>query len=458
MSGSLQRSKTVLVIAYSFPPEAYVGGRRTLKYCKYLGQCGWRPIVVTIKPRADSVIDERLCHELPADVVVQRTPDLDMVWCLERLSAIWHRLRGRRRDPAAAAQPAPSRVAESTTESESFPARVKKGIIRALIASPDPHWPWVFFAFFRAAATLMRHRVDVIYSSSPPHSSHVAAYLLAKCFRKPYVVDFRDPWHVETHRPAGVLASLQTSWKKRIVRGAARVVVVTPGEPLDLLSELPDLSARQVAVITNGYDREDYRASAAAMPDPSRFAITHLGTIYADTGMQVFEAIERLLKERPELARVLTVNLAGDIDASRRPAIAKLESRGVVKVHGFLPQHDAVELARRSDVLLLLQRGGTARSHVPAKFYEYLCLEKPVLAVMGTGTLTELLDRTGLGIAVSPRDIPAIAAALEALLEDIREGRQRFRPNRSFIDTFERKALTRHFAAVLDEAVLLTRN
>ena len=331
------------------------------------------------------------------------------------------------------------------------------GPVVTRLASPDPHWPWIFFAFLRAAATLLRHRVDVIYSSSPPHSSHVAAYLLARCFRKPYVVDFRDPWFVETRRPAGLLGSLQARWKKRIIAGSARVVVVTPGEPFDLLQELPGLSARQVAVITNGYDPDDFAASSAAGPDPSRFTITHLGTVYADTGTELFEAVERLLERRPDLARVLRLNLAGDIDPARRPAIQRLEAMGVLQLHGFLPQHAAVDLARRSDVLVLLHRGRTARSHVPAKFYEYLSLEKPVLAVVERGTLTDLLERTGLGVAVSPHDSDAIGEAIAALYDDLRAGRSRLLPNRSYIDGFQRKKLTASFAAILDEAAVLTR-
>jgi glycosyltransferase involved in cell wall biosynthesis len=205
-------------------------------------------------------------------------------------------------------------------------------------------------------------------------------------------------------------------------------------------------------VITNGYDPEDFATSASGTPDPSQLALTHLGTVYGDTGSELFEALEHLLDRRPDLARGLSVNLAGDIDPSRRASIRKLEALGVVRVHGFLPQHAAVELARRSDVLLLLQRGGTARAHVPAKFYEYLSLEKPILAVVEPGTLTELLDRTGLGTAVPPHDLAAIGDALSTLLDDLRAGRSRFRADRSYINRFERRALTASFAAVLDDA------
>ena len=73
VSATMSPARTVLMIAYAFPPEAYVGGRRTLKYCKYLGQFGWRSIVVTIKPRPDAFQDESLSRQLPPDVVVLRT-------------------------------------------------------------------------------------------------------------------------------------------------------------------------------------------------------------------------------------------------------------------------------------------------------------------------------------------------------------------------------------------------
>jgi len=40
----------VLMITYVFPPAAWVGAHRTLKYCKYLGAHGWTPVVLTAKP------------------------------------------------------------------------------------------------------------------------------------------------------------------------------------------------------------------------------------------------------------------------------------------------------------------------------------------------------------------------------------------------------------------------
>ena len=91
--------RTVLMIAYAFPPEAYVGGRRTLKYCKYLGEFGWRPIVLTIRPRASAFQDERLTHQLPENLEVHRTRDVDGVEWMAKAAAWWHRMRRRSEAP-----------------------------------------------------------------------------------------------------------------------------------------------------------------------------------------------------------------------------------------------------------------------------------------------------------------------------------------------------------------------
>src|SRR5438067_4255013 len=69
--------KRVLMITYAFPPAAYVGAHRTLKYCKYLPSHGWLPVVLTIDSRRVAHQDPALCRQIPAEVEVHRTRDLD---------------------------------------------------------------------------------------------------------------------------------------------------------------------------------------------------------------------------------------------------------------------------------------------------------------------------------------------------------------------------------------------
>ena len=444
--------RTVLMVCYAFPPEAYVGGRRALKYCKYLGPLGWRPVVVTIKPRRDAFQDEKLSEQLPADVVVLRTRDLDGVKIMETIGRWLRRLWPR---SASASSRGAAHTAASASSSGGSPpaahdrggswlARAKALAERLLLESPDSHVFWVPMAFAHGAYALLTQRIDVVYSSSPPHSSHLAAFLLARCFRKPHVVDFRDPWVTK--------GRVEALAKRLVVTNAARLVVVSPGEPDELRAEFPGLERERVAVVTNGYDADDFVLDETVTPDPSHVTITHAGTIYRETGRDFFRAIDELMTERPELRQILRVNLIGDIDEEHAGVIRRLESAGIVRMFGVQPHQATLAHLHRSDVLLILQRGGTSpASHIPAKLFEYLFTGKPILAIAAPGSMTEILAASGIGATVPPGDVPQLAGAIRRLCEDVRAGLP-IRPNEEVISRFDRRNLTRQFADVLEES------
>jgi glycosyltransferase involved in cell wall biosynthesis len=329
-------------------------------------------------------------------------------------------------------------------------SRAKEAIRALLLESPDSHVWWVPLAILRGARVLLTERVDVIYSSSPPHSSHLAAYVLARCFRKPHVVDFRDPWVTD----AGLFQRWQAYAKRMVATNAARIVVVSPGEPDDLRSELPHVDAERLAVLTNGYDPDDFGAGGGAPADPRHFTITHAGTLYRETGQELFHALEQLIAADPQLRQALRVNLIGEIDSQHRPIVQRLEATGVIRSLGLQPHRATMAAVQESDVLLILQRGGTsAASHIPAKVFEYLFAAKPILAIAAPGALGELLTASGLGVTVAPHDVTGLANAIRALYRDHRSGNLCARPDMAYISRFDRRNLTARFADLLEETL-----
>jgi glycosyltransferase involved in cell wall biosynthesis len=455
MKSVTPRPRTVLVIAYAFPPEAYVGARRTLKYCKYLGEFGWRPIVLTIRPRASAFQDERLTHQLPEDLEVHRTRDVDGVEWVTKAAALWHRVRRRREAPSESNTS--STAGDQRQDTPRLVERCKALIDRLLLETPDSHLLWVPVAFMRGARILLTRRVDVVYSSSPPHSSHLTGYLLAKIFRKPHVTDFRDPWVINGCSNGVSRVDRLERWQLRarraILTNAAKITVVSPREPQELRARVPELDYGRIAVVTNGYDPEDFPPGDAVAPDPARFTITHAGTIYRETGRAFFDALERVAEQDAPLCQTLRLNLVGDIDPSHAEAIGRLEAAGVVRMLGLQPHHVTLGLMRGSDVLLLLPRGGTSpASHLPAKVFEYLHIGKPIFAIGADGALRELLESSGLGMTADPDDVQGIAEAIQVLCRNVRRGHLRLLPNRAYIEQFDRRSLTERFARVLDEA------
>jgi glycosyltransferase involved in cell wall biosynthesis len=349
--------------------------------------------------------------------------------------------------PAADAAPAPRL---------SLFGRLKRAVKALAKDSPDSHVFWVPFAVLRGLWVLLTRKVDVIYCTTPPHSSHLIAYLLAKLSGKPYVLDFRDPWSVlgSATPPMGKLPwllRLETATKRRIVRSAALVICVTAGERDEMRAENPDVDPERFVFITNGFDSEDIPVMAAAAPAPTdRLRLIHAGTLYPGIADEFFEALRRIAA-RGDSTPPIEVHLLGDISFDYLSTIDDLKARGVVVTYGMQPHARALQLMRESDVLLILMGGKSYRpSHLPSKGFEYVCIGQPILALAGEGELAELVRRSGLGATTPPHDVDAMVQAIDSLRERQLAGSLKRDVDREYIARFERSELAAQLARHLD--------
>jgi len=446
------KRKRILVITYAFPPVAYVGVHRTLKYCRYLSSHQWMPVVLTSRPSGPSFKDEKLCQQIPPDVEVCRTADFDPARLIERLSCL-------RRRSASAPTSTPTQAGANDTSPSAAPsqlAKLKRCVEALLTQSPDSHVFWLPFALLRGIRILLGRKVDVIYSTSPPHSSHIAAFLLAKLCGKPYILDFRDPWRVggSRRRPGDkiqTLLALQSHVKQVIIRKAAKVICVSKGERDELRAEFPELQDDHFTYITNGYDPGDVTTESHSVERSSRLTLIHAGTIYPGIAGEFFGALQQLVAQDPEVAQLMEVQLVGETSEEYADTIGLLEAAGIVKDHGLQAHGTTLRMVQASDVLVILLGGTTfLPSHLPSKVFEYLHAGKPILAITGEGELAQIVRQSGLGIIVPPQSVDRVLEALRALLADHAAGRLARVPNQSYIRSFERAALTEKLARVLD--------
>ena len=447
------------MITYVFPPAAWVGVHRTLKYCKYLGARGWTPVVLTAKPIGVAFRDENLLRQLPSDVTVHRTFDVDPAKWEAKLAE--RKLNRQRSAAPTSDNPGQDTISENLVAERTSGVlkRLKEMIKTVLKDSPDSHIFWVPFAFIRGIVILLKEKVDVIYCTTPPHSSHYAAFLLAKCFSKPYILDFRDPWYVSysARKPDDKMPWLlqcESRSKRAIVRGASRVICVSQGERDELRAEFPELGDEHFTYITNGYDPEDLPRSHTVAERSLRLNLIHAGTIYPGIAGEFFDALQRLVESDPLVAQSIQVHLLGEIAEEYVMVTSQLKVAGVVNIHGLLPHAKTLQMLQASDVLVILM-GGTKyqSSHLPSKFYEYLAVGKPILAIAQEGELTEMARQSGLGIIVPPQAVDSLVLELQGIIADHTAGRLKKSPNQHYICSFERAVLTEKLASILDGVV-----
>lgn len=420
--GGLNSLKHALFVAFHYPPEASSSGvLRTLKYSRYLQEFGWRVTVVTPQKDAFETTDPALESQMPPSVRVVRTPFLNT-----------------KRHLAC------------------------RGTYPSLLALPDRWigwWPWAVAAGKRV---LQEDPFDILYSTSPHATAHLIAWRLANISGKPWVADFRDPWFEDTPESGDttgpIYRYLNRSLEGRVIRRCSRVVASTT-HLRDLLSRRYVEEAGKITAIFNGYDEADFAALATrGAGGNERMTIVHAGNINANfrDPRPLFRALRRAadageLDLRRVCLRFIGGGAFGDSGAVRQ----SLAGLGLTECVEFLPrvpyEQSLAELAQ-ADVLLLLQASEDTGGLVPAKLYEYLRAQKPVLALVLPGATTDVLDTTGGGWAVAPHDESGLAKVVAGAFHDWMAGKlAERRADMRVLRRFDRKLLTQDLAALFDQ-------
>jgi hypothetical protein len=143
------------------------------------------------------------------------------------------------------------------------------------------------------------------------------------------------------------------------------------------------------------------------VPGP-KMVIGHFGSLSTTRNLTpIIAALEVLVSQRPELGTLLELQLTGGpLDAVSQSAIAQSPVRDLVRhlgrieadlVTGLSGREQILRRMRGVDVLLLLH--GTepiCAEYIPSKLYEYLWMQRPILAtVHGNAQMAELLGRQG---------------------------------------------------------------
>jgi glycosyltransferase involved in cell wall biosynthesis len=397
----------VLVVAYGFPPNGSIGTMRTLRLVRHLAAKGWRLTVLTASPdyyRSETPIDPGLLERVPPEVAVVRT----------RVVRTWSRLMERAR-PARGPASAPVAVApESHVRRRPSLVRRVHGVIDAALSIPDREVGWLLPAVTAGAGSAVRDRVDVLYSSGPPFTGHLAALALSRLRGCPWVADFRDPWARAPWREDRLAFTLRAAARleRRVVARATAVVFATAANRVDFSQHYGPAFRDKFALVPNGCDVSEFQGIEPA-PDPDRFVLLHAGNLYgARDPVPLFRALARAIARGAidrDRFRLRLLGQAAGADAIKA-ARATLALEDVVEIAPRVPRRESLREMLSAAALLIVQPGTTVS--IPGKLYEYLATGRPILAMAESGELSDLVGRSGVGVTADPRDEADLERAL----------------------------------------------
>jgi hypothetical protein len=444
-------SRKILIVAYHFPPDAAVGALRPLKFAKYLPHYGWEPWILTVKPSYYEKLDESRSAEIPAQSRVFRTnvlPHPNTVY--KHLKRSYYAITGRKQEFG-------QKLRESPPEGDPQPRRIlskaRKFLSSLLWIPPDDVLGWLPIAAARAIRLVRAHRITHIYTTNPPHTTHLVGLAIKATCNVRWVADFRDLWLFEKPFQTRTAERVEHWMERKVVENADAIVSTTDRMADKFRRTYPAVSAERFVTICNGFDGDDF-SSIVAAGNSEKFTLTYLGSFYDErTPEHLLTAVSELIVGKQIPIDALEIQLIGHCryvkGRSTDDIAASLGLSSVVRVIDPVPYKRALEYAVNSHLLVLL--APDQPYEIPGKAYEYLASGVDVLALTEEGATADLIRKTGGGVVLEPKDIVGIrAAVLEHYVKWTihRSGLQRRASAGARM--YERRELTGKLVSVLD--------
>jgi glycosyltransferase involved in cell wall biosynthesis len=448
--------KSALLISYHFPPCGSIGTQRTLRFVGQLPAFDWRPVILTARKQdfRTEPVEERWQEKVPATVPVYRARVLRPLEMALKLRRLWHRVK----------------TGSETTQSGQSDGKCQIHVeahgrswvqrwIDPWFTTPDAQIGWLPFAIWRGMRVLYAERINLLYSSGPPYTSHLIGLILKRLSRRPWIVDFRDPWSrrpwdADTDR-GGLRYRMQVRLERMVVQCADTIVSNTERMQEDFRQRYPSQPSDKFVVITNGYDPENFVDIAQVKGPPNDvFTITHAGSLYGRRDPRpLVHAMAQVRDENTLPNGVLRLNLIGNLETSFHlgSVVNSLKLQDWVAIIPPVPHTESLEYLMHSHLLLLLQPD--APLQIPGKLFEYLYLQKRILALTEEGSTADMVQRYNLGAVVEPRNTTEIAAVIWRFFQDFQNGKTCMCRSDIALRNFHGRTLTKQLATLFDMAM-----
>jgi glycosyltransferase involved in cell wall biosynthesis len=379
-------SKKVLIITYYWPPSGGSGVQRWLKFVKYLPQFGYDPYVFTPENPSFTVRDESLSKDVPPEAEIIRFPIWEPYEYFFKVSSVVNQKTSS----------APDVVA---TKNKSLFQKVST-FIRGNFFIPDPRVFWVNPSVKFLNDFLKEKEIQTIITTGPPHSLHLIGLKLKK--KNPsltWLADFRDPWSewglLDSLNVGLIARGIHRRLERKVLKAADKIITITPF----YARRFEALSRKKVALLTNGYDDDDFASLTIERTD--KFIIRHVGIVNEKCNPRPFMlAIRELLRSASTFKAKILVDFVGEVHFQFKDfVLADPDLAAITSFTASVPHKELISMYGRSSLLLLILTGyKDAEGYMPGKLFEYIAAGIPII---GTGPVngdaSKLLAASGAG-------------------------------------------------------------
>jgi len=371
--------KTVLILTYYWPPAGGPGVQRWLKFVKYLEEFGWKAHILTVKDGTYSAIDEELVKEIPAGIPVIKTKSRDPF-------RFYNMLKGKKDGSVS--------VALININKKRSPVDRLAMYIRSNFFIPDARKGWVPYAYKEALKVIEQDDIDMVITTGPPQSTHLAGLKIKKKTGIKWLADLRDPWtnvyYNDMLPRTKRTGRIDKKYEDEVLTTADAITVVSPG----MQKEFSDRN-RNVNVVMNGFDMDDMESGRSGEDEKGRgeeekgrdgegeFSLTYTGNFKPNQHMpEIWDGIIELINENEDFKIDFRLRFVGNVDDSVPNYFKENGLSGNLDLVSYVPHAEITSIMRSSDLLLfIVPQSRNNKLIITGKLFEYLASGTTVLSV-----------------------------------------------------------------------------
>jgi len=432
--------KKVLVLTYYWPPAAGPGVQRFLKFCKYLPEYGWDPVVLTVEAGSYSSEDASLDEDIVSSLPVYKTKTFEPF-------TVYNRLRGSK----GKAMPV---ALMGIKEDKGLIQRLSL-YVRANYFIPDARKGWKPYALKMVKTIMDDHEIDAVITTGPPQSTHLIGLELKKRYGLPWLVDFRDPWTTVYYNKffprTASTEKKDKALEDSVLQSADAVVAVSAGLGAEFSTR-----AKSLEIIYNGFDTEDIPESSNAPSE--NFSLEYIGNLKPNQNPEMlWTALHELVDENPDFKEKFRLNLTGNIDSYLADDLeSKYHLGGVLNLVSYVSHSEAVERMVNTNMLLfIIPKADNNHLIITGKLFEYIASRSPVLSIgPPEGDAAKLLVEAERDSMIDYEDKDQIKSRVLDQFKAWKDGAGVLpKHSNSDLDKFSRKRLTQKLGDILDSIV-----
>jgi glycosyltransferase involved in cell wall biosynthesis len=383
-----------LIISYAFPPSSSPGAVRVSRLTKRLNDPVWQMHVLTVN-QAFGARSTGITSASPEEK--------NQVFRVD--------------DPLAKIANGKPLVDAGKKTKKSFLKTIAQ-----ILLFPDRTILWAI-RLRTASAWVKSVAPDVILSTSPSLSAHLAAMSFARTTNAKWIAEFRDPvsWLPRDNPTTKFKRWLLSALEKFIVSRADATVVVSDTfadyfrekYPLRPIYSIPNgAEFDQTILERNVEDRRARNLTAADRP----LVIVHAGELYGGERNPA-PLVEAALRAQAKTKRPIRLRFIGSDSYLAAEVATAMGNPSIVEAVASMPHDEAViETLRADAVVALLHDDPVARVSIMSKYFDYIATANPILVVGSRdATLSLIVENEKVGSVYEYGDIDGMAHWMESL-------------------------------------------